>query len=74
MSRYRKIQSVIVVTKPTGGVVSREVEIAHDTKLNTIDVAFKGDTILKGYIFSLPRAEMERAASDGELSDQSVES
>lgn len=63
--RYRLTQSTLIVTKPTGEVVQREVVLAYDVILDMIEVVFKGESILKGYSFGILQRECDRVKVAG---------
>jgi hypothetical protein len=66
MERYRIGKSILIVTKPTGEVVKREVELHFDTLLRTFGVRFVGESPLKGYCFELIENELERIRDLGQ--------
>jgi len=63
--KFRDTKSLLIVTKPTGEVVQREVVMYWDSTLNTIGIRFIGDSPLKGYSFELAVTEIGRVMQEG---------
>lgn len=64
--RYKVSRSTLVITKPDGTVVEREIELYLDFRLGTVGVRFVGESQLKGYCFDLIQREIDRVRECGE--------
>lgn len=69
-TRYRITRSKLIVTKPDGQVVQREVMLHHDSKLDTFGITLVGESQLKGFTFEVTQGEFHRVRDAG---DQVVE-
>jgi hypothetical protein len=64
--RYRVAKSRLIVTKPSGEVVMRDVLLSYDRELNTYEVVFVGESVLKGYSFAILDRECQRVKESGD--------
>ena len=55
----------LVITKPDGTTLKKEVLLYADVSLGTTGAKFVGDSPLKGYSFDLYDREIERVKSSG---------
>ena len=55
----------LVITKPDGTFLKKEVILYTDPKLKTVGVKFVGESPLKGYSFDLMDTEIERIRASG---------
>ena len=63
--RYRRGDSTLIVTKPNGDVVQRDMVLYFDTQLSIFGIALKGDGPLKGYNFEIVQGELKRIRDGG---------
>lgn len=63
--RYRVARSLMIVTKPDGTVVQRDVLIHFDTQDQLFGIKIIGDSPLKGYTFELFQRELKRTRDAG---------
>ena len=56
----------LIVTKPTGEIVNREVVLTFDEESGLIEVVFIGESQLKGYRFGILEGEIDRIKRLGE--------
>jgi len=64
--RYKVSHSKLVVTKPTGEVVQRDVLLYYDIPNDTFGIMLVGDSPLKGYAFDVLQREFKRVRDSGE--------
>lgn len=69
MSRMRYGRSVLIVTKPSGETVQKEVELYVDLQYGTVGVRFSDEGQLRGYSFDILSREIERIHRLGEFVD-----
>lgn len=55
----------LIITKPDGSFLKKEVILYVDPKLKTVGVKFVGESPLKGYSFDLMESEIERIRTTG---------
>ena len=55
----------LIITKPDGTMLKKEVILYADPKLRTVGVKFVGESPLKGYSFDLMDTEIERIRTSG---------
>ena len=55
----------LIITKPDGTMLQKEVILYADPKLSTVGVKFVGESPLKGYSFDLHDSEIERIRMSG---------
>ena len=55
----------LIITKPHGSMLQKEVILYVDPKLLTVCVKFIGESPLKGYSFDLRDSEVERIRANG---------
>lgn len=65
-AQYRVIRSQLIVTKPSGEVVSRDTMVSWDSKNNVIEITLIGESPLKGYTFGVTLPEINRTMQEGE--------
>lgn len=58
-------RTFLVIQKPDGSTLKKEVLLYADESLGTTGVKFVGDSPLKGYSFDLSNAEIERIRASG---------
>jgi len=69
-AKFRKTNTMLIITKPSGEMVRRDVELRWDTSINSVSVKFKGESALQGYIFDLLIPEVNRVVAEGEWSHE----
>lgn len=55
----------LIITKPDGSMLQKEVILYVDPKLLTVGVKFIGESPLKGYAFDLMDSEVQRIRTSG---------
>ncbi len=55
----------LIITKPDGSMLRKEVILYADPQSKTVGVKFVGESPLKGYAFDLMDVEIERIRSAG---------
>lgn len=68
--RYSVTRSTLIVTKPSGEVVEREVVLFHNKVLDTLGIMLIGESQLKGYCFEIVQGEFRRARDAGDLANE----
>ncbi len=58
-------RTMLIITKPDGSMLKKEVILYVDPGLKTVGVKFVGDSPLKGYAFDLKDSEIERIRAGG---------
>lgn len=66
---FRCGRSFLIVTKPSGEIVKREIQLDFDVANQTFDVTFIGESPLKGYKFSVLQSELRRIRDTGVPAD-----
>lgn len=64
--KYRVTKSKLIVTKPDGSIVERDVILYHDRQLDTFGIMLIGESSLKGYCFDVPQREFKRVRDFGD--------
>lgn len=62
---YLVARTNLVVTKPSGEILQKEVILYADPKNGTTGIKFVGDGPLNGYSFDLMNREIERVKTSG---------
>ena len=62
---YNVAQTYLVVTKPDGSLLKKQVILYADAGNRSVGIKFVGDGPLKGYAFDLMDAEIERVRVQG---------
>jgi len=62
-------RSVLIVTKPSGETVQKEVELYVDPTYRTVGVRFADEGQLKGYSFDILEREIDRIRHSGLVVD-----
>ena len=55
----------LIITKPDGSMLRKEVILYTDPKNGTVGVKFVGESPLKGYAFDLMDSEVQRIRTSG---------
>lgn len=63
--RYRVVQGTLIVTKPDGAVVQRDVQLYYDTAVDTFGIRLVGESPLKGYAFDVRKGDFDYAKESG---------
>jgi hypothetical protein len=70
MSKFRVTRSLMIVTKPDGTVVQRDVLVHFDEANQLFGIKIIGDSPLRGYTFELFQRELKRTRDSGEPMDE----
>lgn len=62
---YKVARTRLVVTKPSGEMLQKEVILYSDDQAQSVGIKFVGDGPLKGYAFDLMDAEIDRVRAQG---------
>ncbi len=62
---FKVTRTNLVITKPNGEMLKREVIMYADPKSGTIGIKFVGDSPIKGYQFDIMDSEIARARTSG---------
>lgn len=63
--KFKVGRTFLVVTKPSGEMLKKEVILYADDQAQTIGIKFVGDGPLKGYAFDLMDIEIARIRTQG---------
>lgn len=65
MSAYNVARTNLIITKPDGSMLRKEVILYADAGSRSVGIKFVGDGPLKGYAFDLMDSEIERVRTQG---------
>jgi hypothetical protein len=65
VSKFKVARSLMIVTKPDGTVVQKDVLVHFDEANQLFGIRIVGDSPLKGYVFELFQRELKRTRDAG---------